>query len=91
LTAELARAMAVESAAGVLIRNVVRDGPAERGGMRVRDVVVEIDGKSIRDTAGLLARIAELVPGTASKVKIMRERKLMELEVTAGKRPKPQE
>ena len=91
LTDELARSMAVESPNGVLIRNLVRNGPADRGGMRVRDVVIEIDGKSIRDTSTLLARIAELTPGAASRVKVVREHKVVDLEVTAGKRPKPQE
>ncbi len=91
LTEELARSMAVASPNGVLIRNLVRNGPADRGGMRVRDVVTEIDGKPIRDTSVLLARIAELTPGAASRVKVVREHKVVDLEVTAGKRPKPQE
>ncbi len=91
LNDELARTMAVDNANGVLIRDVVRNGPADRGGVRVRDVIVEIDGKPVRDTAALLARIAELSPGTASHVRVMRDRKPVELQVTAGKRPKPQE
>ena len=67
LTAEIAQALAIESG-GVLIRSLVQNGPADRAGMLVRDVVVEIDGKPTRDTPALLARIAELSPGTTSKV-----------------------
>jgi len=89
LTDELGRAMAAKDANGVLIRNMVRDGPADRGGMRVRDVVVEIDGKPIHDTASLLARIAALAPGTATRIKVLRDQKPLELSITAGKRPKP--
>ncbi len=89
LTDELARALAVDSARGVLVRSVVRDGPADRAGLRVRDVVVAIDGRPVRDTTSLLARIAELPPGTATRVELMRDRKLVEVQVTAGKRPKP--
>ena len=90
LTDELARTMALKDTTGVLIRSMVRDGPADRGGMRVRDVVVDIDGTPIRDTATLLARIAALAPGAAAHVKVMRERKLVDLHVTAGRRPKPE-
>ena len=60
---ELAQALALDSAGGVLIRGIVRNGPAERAGIQVRDVVLEIDGKPTRDTPALLARIAELPPG----------------------------
>lgn len=90
LTDEVARTMAVNDARGVLIRSMVRDGPADRAGMRVRDVVVEIDGTPIRDTASLLARIAALVPGSPAHVKVVRDRKLMDLHITAGRRPKPE-
>ena len=60
VTAEIARALALESVGGVLIRGIVRNGPADRAGIQVRDVVLEIDGKPTRDTPSLLARIAEL-------------------------------
>ena len=49
---------------GVAIRGIVRGGPADRAGIHPRDVVVEIDGKPIRDTPALLARIADLPPGS---------------------------
>src|SRR6266487_2307515 len=53
-------ARAPNSESGVPIRGVVRGGPADRAGIHVQDVVVEIDGKPTRDTPALLARIAEL-------------------------------
>ena len=42
---EIARALSLERADGVLIRGVQRGGPADRAGMQVRDVVIEIDGR----------------------------------------------
>ena len=89
LTAEIAQALAVENG-GVLIRSIVQNGPADRGGIRVRDVVTEIDGKPTRDTPALLARIAELSPGASSKVTVWRDRKLVSVEVAVGRRPKAQ-
>jgi serine protease DegQ len=90
VTTEVARALALDSVSGVLIRGVVRNGPAERAGIQVRDVVLELDGKPTRDTPALLARIADLAPGSAVKVKLWRERKPQEIEVTVGRRPQAQ-
>jgi serine protease DegQ len=75
---------------GVAIRGIVRGGPADRAGIHVQDVVVEIDGKPTRDTPALLARIAELPPGNVIKVRIVRERESRDVDVTVGKRPKAQ-
>ena len=90
LNAEIARAVALDTAAGVLIRGVVKNGPAERAGIQPRDVVLELDGKATRDTPALLARIADLPPGSAVKVKVWRDRKAQEVEVTVGRRPQAQ-
>jgi serine protease DegQ len=90
VTAEAARALALDNAAGVLIRGVVRNGPAERAGILARDVVLELDGKPTRDTPVLLARIAELAPGSSVKVKVWRDRKPQEVDVTVGRRPTAQ-
>jgi serine protease DegQ len=89
VTPDVARALSLDKPGGVVIRSLVRDGPADRAGIMVKDVVVEIDGKATADTPALLARIAELPPGTAAKVKLLRERQLVAVDVTVGKRPAP--
>jgi serine protease DegQ len=85
---DVARAVALES--GVAIRGVVRGGPADRAGIHVEDIVVEIDGKPTRDTPALLARIADLPPGNVVKVRIVRQREARDVDVTVGKRPRAQ-
>jgi serine protease DegQ len=89
LTPELATAFAVNDANGVLIRSGMKSGPADRAGMQARDVVQEIVGKPTHDVASLLSRIAALTPGSQAKLRVLREKKPVELEVTVGKRPKP--
>jgi serine protease DegQ len=89
LPAEAAQALGPDGG-GVLIRSLVPGGPADKAGILPRDVVTEIDGKSVRDTAALLARIAELPPGAATKVTVWRERKAVTAEVVVGRRPKAQ-
>jgi serine protease DegQ len=85
---EISQVLAIDN--GVVIRGIVRNGPADRAGIQARDVVLEVDGKPTRDTPTLLTRIAELPPGAAAKVKLWRDRKPLELEVTVGRRPKPE-
>jgi serine protease DegQ len=87
VSSDLARALAIDG--GVVIRSLVQDGPAARAGVQVKDVVLEIDGQPMRDTSALLTRIAALAPGSPAKVKLWRDRKPLEVEVTVGKRPKP--
>ncbi|HXX84179.1 MAG TPA: trypsin-like peptidase domain-containing protein [Casimicrobiaceae bacterium] len=88
VTPELATALALPSAEGVLIRAVLKSGPADRAGVLAHDVVLEIDGKPTRDVAALLSQIAALTPGTQAKLKVLREKKAVEVDVTVGKRPK---
>ena len=76
--------MALSRPEGVLIRGIQRGGPADRAGMQVRDVVLEIEGKSTRNVPQLLARIAELPPGSSAKIRVMREGQDLEVDVTVG-------
>ncbi len=89
VTREIAQALALDPAEGVLIRGLQRNGPAARAGMQARDVVLEIGGKPTPDVPQLLARIAELSPGSSARLKVWREGKPVEVDVTVGKRPKP--
>ena len=62
-----AQALALARTDGVLVRALQRDGPADRAGIQVRDVVMEIGGKPTPDVPQLLARIAELPPGSNAR------------------------
>ncbi|HEY2970574.1 MAG TPA: trypsin-like peptidase domain-containing protein [Casimicrobiaceae bacterium] len=89
LTPEIAVAFALKDVDGVLIRGVLKNGPADRAGLQVRDVVLEIDGQPTRDGSALLSQIAALTPGHQAMLKVLRDSKPFELTVIVGKRPKP--
>jgi serine protease DegQ len=88
LTREAAQALALARPDGVLIRALQRDGPADRAGIQVRDVVVEIGGKPTPDVPQLLARIAELAPGANTRVKVVRAGKPLDIDVVVARRPR---
>ena len=72
-----------------MIRSIQPGGPAERAGIKVLDVVLEIGGKSTRNVPQFLARIAELPPGSSIKVRVVRAGQDVEVDVLVGKRPPP--
>ena len=90
VTPEIAKALAINRLDGVVISDMQRGGPAERAGMLVRDVVLEIGGKSTRNVPQLLARIADLPPGSSVKVHVLRDGLDVDIDVMVGKRPKPE-
>ena len=73
---------------GALITEVFRSTPADRGGMKVGDVLIAVDGKAVTDPATMLNLIAALTPGSQAILRVMRETKEVDLRVTVGKRPK---
>ena len=84
----VAKALALDRVEGVIIRGVQRGGPADRAGLKVLDVVVDVEGRATANTPMLLARIAQLVPGSSAKVTVLREGRPLTLEVVVGRRPK---
>jgi serine protease DegQ len=80
----------VKPGLGVLISGVLRGGPADKGGIKPGDVVLEIEGKPIADPTTMLNVVAALAPGSNARVKLKRQGKDSDATVQVGRRPKPQ-
>ena len=89
ITREAAQGLALARTDGVLVRALQPNGPADRAGIQVRDLVVEIGGKPTPDVPQLLARIAELTPGSNARIKVLRDGRALDIDVTVAKRPRP--
>ncbi len=89
LTPELAEALRMQHAEGVVVRGVLRNAPAGRAGLEPGDVVVAIDGGAVRDRRATLSRIAQLEPGATATVRLLREGRTLELPIAVGERPAP--
>jgi serine protease DegQ len=90
ITPELAESLGLRGTRGTIVGAIERGSPAEKAGLRLGDIIVGINGKTVPDTSTALNAIAEVPPGKAVPVKIMRRNQEMSLEVLVGKRrPRP--
>jgi Do/DeqQ family serine protease len=79
-----------EGARGALIAGVLRGGPADKGGVKPGDIVVDVNGRPVADPTAMLNAVAALEPGASAKVALKRQGSDVEVAITIGRRPKPQ-
>ena len=67
---------------GALINSVAERGPADRAGIQPGDVVLEYNGKAVRNRDDLVSLVTATAPGTTVPVKVLRDRKERTLNLT---------
>ena len=76
---------------GVFVGELMEDGAAMKSGMKVRDIIVQLDSFQIRSYADLQEALQYYAAGTTVEVTVMRaeggEYVSVTLEVTLGERP----
>lgn len=87
VTPSLAKAFKLPDASGALIGDVVSGGPADKAGLKNGDVVIEYNGKKVRDSRHLKLTVGETKPGSRVPVKILRDGVNKNLEVTVRDLP----
>ena len=73
---------------GVLVNTVTPGGPADKAGLKARDIILSIDGRSIKDGNDLVSEIAGRHPGSAVRIGYLRDGKQADTTVTIGDRDK---
>ncbi|HEY3306259.1 MAG TPA: DegQ family serine endoprotease [Candidatus Binatia bacterium] len=82
VTPDLANTLGLERSRGALVAEVLKDGPAERAGIKVGDVIVEFEGQEIKTSNDLPAIVARISPGKQARVKLLRDKKELAIPVT---------
>lgn len=90
ITPELAESFKLPVVSGALIAGVIRGGPADKGGVRPGDVLLQVEGKAVTDPQSMLTLVAALVPGKLANLKIRRDTKNLDVQIEVGKRPNAQ-
>ncbi len=89
VTPELADAFKLARKDGAIISGVMRGGPADKAGVKIGDILFEVEGKAVANTAAMLNLIAQLKPGHDARFRFVREGREIDLTISVGKRPKP--
>lgn len=79
----------ISESGGVEVVRVIQNSPAAVAGIVPGDVITEIYGRVISDTAKLHRYVADLSPGNVADLVIMRGGREITLQVTMGTEPSP--
>ncbi len=84
MTPELAKSFGLKDEKGALVSQVVKGGPADKGGIETGDVIVEFDGKMVADSNDLPRMVAPLPVGKTVSVKVLRGGNVVDREIKIG-------
>jgi serine protease Do len=87
LNSALAEMLGLEKPSGALVAGVVKGGPADRGGIRLGDVITEYDGKPVIDALDLPIWIARTPIAKRVRLKIKRDQQEVHLNLTVAELP----
>jgi serine protease Do len=87
LKGDLADYYGIKDQSGVLVAEVVSGDPADRAGIKPKDIITRVNGKKITTSRDLTNLAAGLGVGDTADVTILREGKPKTLQVKIGKRP----
>lgn len=86
LDAQGAKLRGLDHTYGVRVLEIVDEGPADKAGLKVDDVILEIDGVKVRTANQVKARVAAVAPGETVKVKILSRRAMRTVRMTVGEK-----
>ena len=84
IDSDLAKQFGLSDTKGALVAQVNKDSPADKAGIKIGDVIVRFDGKTIEDTSYLRNLVAATAPGTKADVVVLRDGKEKTIRVTVG-------
>jgi serine protease Do len=82
VTPDEAKFFHVNDASGAVITQVEPNSPGAKAGLKVGDVITELNGKAVSDAGDLQAEVGEKQPGTTLHLKALRDGSSLEVPVT---------
>ena len=82
MDSKLAEVKGIKSVRGIYIGYVIKDGAADKAGIKDGDIITSIDGKSVNSNAEFNEVVAQHSPGDVVKVAIERDGKPFYFDVT---------
>ena len=84
VTSDIASSLGLSQVRGALVSSVEAGSPADKAGVRRGDVITAVNGESIRSGNDLRNEVSQMLPGTATKLSIIRDGKEQTVNVTVA-------
>ena len=78
----------LKQSGGALVGEVTSKSPAEKAGIQSGDVIIEYNGKPVKDSRHLKLQVAQTAPGAKVQVKVIRDDSTKTLEVVPKELPR---
>lgn len=87
LSEDMAAYFGLSDKNGALVANVLKDGPADKAGIKMGDCIRQFDNKPVINIQGLISAVSGQPVGSKVKIVVVRDKKEIPLEVLIGERP----
>jgi serine protease Do len=81
---DMARSLNLKANEGAIVVDVTPNSPAEKGGIRSSDIIIEFNGKEVNNSDQLKFLVADVIPGQTIDVLVNRDGKEKTLRVKVG-------
>jgi serine protease Do len=83
----LSEALGLPNTDGCLVREVMKNGPASKAGLKEGDIILKVQGVPVQDAADLRNRVADLKPGDKYDFEVLRDGKRNTMGIKIGAKP----
>lgn len=84
---KMATAFGLSKPEGALVAQVLRGGPADKGGIRAGDIITAFNGKPILFSSDLPHQVGQVAPGASAQLVLVRDGKQNTVELAVGELP----
>jgi serine protease Do len=88
ITPDMADALGMKQARGVLIVQPQQGGPAAEAGIKARDVITSVNGQDVKNSRDLAKKIAASRPGSKVELGVLRNGAEKKISLTVGEMPR---
>jgi serine protease Do len=91
VTKDLAESFGMKQPSGALVSRILPDSPAQKAKLKPGDIIMEFNGKKLMNSSELPPLVGASKVNKPSKLSILRQGKMIELNVTIGELPSDDE